>query len=461
VAAVTVLAVLATLPLSIVRSTPVQAANFDAATAESQLFNDINAARAQNGLPTLVLNPVVGGIARDASVAVCGGQTVHGRSQDMIERNYFSHQITPCGQYVWPVLQAAAVQFGSAAENIGWNNFAPQTTSVEQVNSAFMNSAGHRANILGSYNQVGVGAVMAAAPWSGGGPSAYDGVIMYTEIFVQGPLPQGPPPPDPVGASASPVGATGIDNGLWVHQPTGWTGMGGLLTGAPAVVATNAAAVHLFIATGMDHDLWVRTENTVWRRLSASRVYCLDNPAATLVTNGGSSSLLVACQGSDHALWTSQAPSGSGIPSLTSWSSIGGQFIAGPAVAIVAGVPTFYGVGVDHKVWSATTGGWSPTQWACNGHPAVVADGSSAFFACNGTDSAVWWARNDGAGWSAPRSLGGRFTDGVGAAPASTGVTIYGQGVDGQLSEISVLNGNATTWTNDGGITKFGVGSSQ
>jgi hypothetical protein len=93
------------------------------------------------------------------------------------------------------VIQASGVQFSSAAENIGWNNFAPQTTSVDQVNTAFMNGPGHRANILGAYNQVGVGAFMAPGAWSGGAQTAYDGVIMYTEIFVQGPLSQSPPPP--------------------------------------------------------------------------------------------------------------------------------------------------------------------------------------------------------------------------------------------------------------------------
>jgi hypothetical protein len=426
--------------------------------AENQLVTDINVARAQNGLQALVPNPVLDSIARDSSVVVCGGQTVHGRSQDMIERNYFSHQITPCGQYVWPVLQTAGVQLSSAGENIGWNNYAPAATSVDQVNTAFMNSPEHRANILGGYNQVGVGAFMAPGTWSGGGQTPYSGVIMYTEIFVQGPLPQGPPDP---GLSASPVGAAGTDNSLWVHQPQGWTGLGGQLSGAPAIVATNSGASHLFIVTGLNHDLWVRTETMGWRPLSATPVYCIDNPAATLVASGSGSNLLVACQGGDHSLWISQAPAGSAIPTLTNWSSIGGQFLAGPAVAIVGGAPTFFGIGLDHRVWSSTNLGWSPMGPACNGHPAVVANGSSAFFACSGLDHALWWARNDGAGWSATQRLGGIVSEGVGAALANTGVTMFGQGADGQLWEISVLNGTPTAWRYDGGVTKFGVGSSQ
>ena len=77
--------------------------------AEQQLVSDINIDRAQSGLPGLVINPALSRIARGAPISVCPGESVHGRSQDMIERGYFSHQIPSCGQYVWPALQAAGV----------------------------------------------------------------------------------------------------------------------------------------------------------------------------------------------------------------------------------------------------------------------------------------------------------------------------------------------------------------
>src|SRR5438552_990279 len=137
--------------------TPARAASFDPNAAAQQLVNDINLARAQGGLPALVNNPVLGHIAQGAPISVCQGQVVHGRSQDMIERGYFSHQIPSCGQYVWPALQAAGMQFTSAGENIGWNNYPPDQ-SVGQVNATFLTSAPHLANIMGSFNQVGVGA---------------------------------------------------------------------------------------------------------------------------------------------------------------------------------------------------------------------------------------------------------------------------------------------------------------
>ena len=133
---------------------PARAAGFDANAAEQQLFGLINQDRAANGKPALQLNTSLGNIARGGNISVCSGETVHGRSQDMIERNFFAHQIPSCGALVWPAITAAGVQFSSAGENIAWNNYSPQATSVDQVNTAFMNSAGHKANILGDYNQV-------------------------------------------------------------------------------------------------------------------------------------------------------------------------------------------------------------------------------------------------------------------------------------------------------------------
>ena len=65
-----------------------------------------------------------------------------------------------------------------------------------QINTAFMNSPEHRANILGNYNQLGTGAWAATGSWSGGG-SSVNGAIMYTEIFINAPRAGAPPPPPP------------------------------------------------------------------------------------------------------------------------------------------------------------------------------------------------------------------------------------------------------------------------
>ena len=165
----------------------------DSGGAEQTLFSLTNQDRASNGLGALAENGSLFSIARSQRGG-CGGAD-NGRSQDMIERQYFSHQIPPCGQYVWSVFPFPS--YSRAGENIGWNNYAPPD-SVNQVNTAFMNSPEHRANILGDYTQAGMGAWAASGSWMG-----FPNVIMYTEIFIKsgggggGPPPPPPPPPPP------------------------------------------------------------------------------------------------------------------------------------------------------------------------------------------------------------------------------------------------------------------------
>jgi uncharacterized protein YkwD len=177
---------------------------------EQQLFQLTNQDRTSNGLGSLAFNNNLGSIATNQPSGNCGG--VIGRSEDMINRNYFSHQIPPCGQYVWTVFNLGS--YTAAGENIGWNNYPPDQ-SVNQVNTAFMNSPDHRANILGNYTQMGTGAWAATGTWTGGGGS-YSGVIMYTEIFIKtagggAPPPPRPPPPPPPRPSGG--GGTGSGGG--------------------------------------------------------------------------------------------------------------------------------------------------------------------------------------------------------------------------------------------------------
>ncbi|MEA2647033.1 MAG: hypothetical protein QOE92_2116, partial [Chloroflexota bacterium] len=184
------------MPISVAQAVPASAAGFDPSAAEQQMANLINQDRAQNGLGPLTFSARLSQVARGSDISMCG-TTVHGRSQDMAERNYFNHQVPPCNQYVWSALSAAGISFNGAGENIGWNNYSPQTTSVDRANTSFMNSSGHRANILGNFNQVGIGAYMAPGPWNGGSGTQYAGVILYTEIFINGPTVDPPPPPPP------------------------------------------------------------------------------------------------------------------------------------------------------------------------------------------------------------------------------------------------------------------------
>jgi uncharacterized protein YkwD len=105
---------------------------------EKLAFDLLNADRAKNGLSALKLN---------SQLTTLGGNY----AQDMINRNYFSHN-NPEGQTPFDRMKNAGISYTYAGENIAINN------NVTAAETAFMNSSGHKANILNkNYTDVGVG----------------------------------------------------------------------------------------------------------------------------------------------------------------------------------------------------------------------------------------------------------------------------------------------------------------
>ncbi|MFZ7133420.1 MAG: SafA/ExsA family spore coat assembly protein [Eubacteriales bacterium] len=74
------------------------------------------------------------------------------KSQDMMDKHYFSHTSPTYGS-PFDMIKAFGISYRSAGENI-----AKGQSSAQAVVTAWMNSSGHRANILNSsYTQIGVG----------------------------------------------------------------------------------------------------------------------------------------------------------------------------------------------------------------------------------------------------------------------------------------------------------------
>lgn len=162
--------------------------------ADADLFALTNQDRASNGVPALVDNSTLSSIGENAPYSGCSGAgTVSGRAQDMINRDYFSHQIPPCGQYVWPMMTAYGVDYRSAGENIGWvGGISGADSAAQWINNAFMNSPDHRANILDpSYTDLGTGSAQTASgqswtcPASEGCQGSYQQVWIFAEEFAQ------------------------------------------------------------------------------------------------------------------------------------------------------------------------------------------------------------------------------------------------------------------------------------
>ena len=115
---------------------------------EQEVIRLVNEIRAQNGLGKLTYNWELGRVARY-------------KSQDMHDNRYFSHT-SPVYGTPFQMIKSFGITYRSAGENIARGQTSPQA-----VVNAWMNSSGHRANILNaSFTQIGVGYVADGHYWT-------------------------------------------------------------------------------------------------------------------------------------------------------------------------------------------------------------------------------------------------------------------------------------------------------
>ena len=265
-------------------------------------------------------------------------------------------------------------------------------------------------------------------------------------------------------APAVAVGVEGGDAALWVQAPqlgSGWHSLGGNIVAPPAVAAAPnpngiTPAQPLFLATGGTTKLYIRSLTTGWQPAGPNGALCVGAPAA--VITGGT--LTVACRSTDNALWENSAPvPSSGLPQFTQpWTKLGGYLTAGPAVAPVGGVMTFFAPGSGGRIYVRTlTSAFSATSWWCTGSAAAAAGAVSGqtIFACVGGGNALWEAVNSGTGWGTAVSLGGSLIDGPGIAATSAAPVFLAEGSDHSVIERTP----ATNWTSLGGYAVGGVGA--
>lgn len=115
---------------------------------ESEVIRLVNEIRKENGLKPLTANWELSRVARY-------------KSQDMVDNRYFSHTSPTYGS-PFQMMKAFGLSYRTAGENIAYGQRTPQI-----VVNAWMNSSGHRANILNaSYTQIGVGYVANGHYWT-------------------------------------------------------------------------------------------------------------------------------------------------------------------------------------------------------------------------------------------------------------------------------------------------------
>lgn len=115
---------------------------------EAEVIRLVNEIRKSYGLGTLTANWELSRVARY-------------KSQDMHDKKYFSHTSPTYGS-PFDMMKSFGITYRTAGENIAMGYRTPQA-----VVDGWMNSSGHRANILNaSYKQIGVGYVADGNYWT-------------------------------------------------------------------------------------------------------------------------------------------------------------------------------------------------------------------------------------------------------------------------------------------------------
>jgi uncharacterized protein YkwD len=108
---------------------------------EAHMIADVNAARTAAGLSPLLRDPKLVSVAR-------------AYAHDMASRRYFGHH-NPEGQNVGNRFEEAGIAYQTAGENIAF------VQSENEAMEGFLNSSGHRANILNTnYTRIGIGIIV-------------------------------------------------------------------------------------------------------------------------------------------------------------------------------------------------------------------------------------------------------------------------------------------------------------
>lgn len=123
---------------------------------EQRVAELVNVEREKNGLQSLAFNSSISNVART-------------KSKDMADNNYFAHQSPTYGSAA-DMLTQNGIKWTAWGENIASGQDTP-----EEVVNAWMNSEGHRANILSpDFTKIGVGYVTSSS-----------GTPYWTQMFTR------------------------------------------------------------------------------------------------------------------------------------------------------------------------------------------------------------------------------------------------------------------------------------
>jgi uncharacterized protein YkwD len=125
----------------------------------------LNAERDRYGLPSLKLNRKLSEAARR-------------HARDMVRRDYFGHDSLGGGTFLERIKRSGYLRGAhswTVGENLAWGSH--ERSAPRAITEMWMNSPGHRANILsGSFREIGIGLAI-------GGPNAGGQAATYATEF--------------------------------------------------------------------------------------------------------------------------------------------------------------------------------------------------------------------------------------------------------------------------------------
>jgi hypothetical protein len=394
---------------------------------ESEALGLLNQSRASSGLPPLTFDPAAANVAR-------------AWAQGMASSGVLAHN----PNLVNEVNAQVTNQWSRLGENVGYAG------SVSTLHTAFMNSAGHRANILGDYNRVGIGFAQGS-----------NGQLWETVVFLKGPaIVAATPPADSSGAGVvgradgrlelvdrAPDGSLRIRtmaNGAWGAP----TSLGGISITDPDVSAWGNDRLDVFIIGG-DGALWQRTQSAgAWGPWTSLGGRLTSAPTAV---SWGPGRIDVFARGADGALWSRYSDG----TNWSGWYTLGGYIVDAPEVASWSGNRLdIFAVGGDSQMWHVAWGGQSWTGWEALGGRFTSAPGATSWgpnrvdvFA-RGADGAIWTLGWWGTRWGGWASLGGSLISAPDAGSRAGGLyDVVARAGDGQLYLRSWTGNAYSGWT--------------
>ena len=183
-------------------------------------------------------------------------------------------------------------------------------------------------------------------------------------------------------------------------------------------------------------------------------------PGATGATTFRGQRLIVARR-ADGGVWVRKTD---GLW-YSGWSPLGGATDAAPAAAGTATFVAIFVRGADGGLWVRRSDdgdeyeGWRALGDRLAAPPVAVASGGQVHVFLRDEQGLIWQRTSaDGRTFAAARPLGGPLAAAPVALATATGITLYGQGIDGRRYTLDTRDGAQATdwgiWAGDGGDTQ-------